>query len=467
MVIVRFAPSPTGQLHIGGARTALFNWLFAKHHGGKFYLRIEDTDRERSTTEAVETIFKSLQWLGLDHDGDPVFQFERASRHAQVAHELVNAGKAYYCYCSQQELDTMREDAKAKGETPKYNGFWRDRDPALAPKDVKPVVRLKAPQTGETVINDLVQGLVKVENKHLDDMVLLRSDNTPTYMLSVVVDDHDMGITHIIRGDDHLNNAFRQYHLYKACGWDIPEFAHIPLIHGPDGAKMSKRHGATGTDAYKEMGILPKAMRNYLLRLGWGHGDAEIISTEQAIDWFDLDHVGKSPSRFDINKLYHLNAHYLKSEENEYLWHDLQPFFKMLDLHPTQSQKDAIFKGMQGLKDRSKTLHDLAVGAEIYIHTPSCDEKAAAQLTQETVLWVSRFSDALKTQSSDLSAEDVEKIMRDLVATYDAKLGALAMALRIAITGRTVSPNLFEVISILGQQETLKRLEAFKLKNVE
>lgn len=465
MVIVRFAPSPTGQLHIGGARTALFNWLFAKHHGGKFYLRIEDTDRERSTKEAVEIIFKSLEWLGIDHDGDPVFQFERASRHAQVAHELVKTGKAYYCYCSQQELESMREEAKAKGETPKYNGFWRDRDPALAPKDVKPVVRLKTPQTGETVIQDLVQGVVKVDNKHLDDMVLLRSDNTPTYMLSVVVDDHDMGITHIIRGDDHLNNAFRQYHLYKACGWDIPEFAHIPLIHGPDGAKMSKRHGATGTDAYKEMGILPQAMRNYLLRLGWGHGDDEIISTEQAIDWFGLDHVGKSPSRFDINKLYHLNAHYLKSEENMTLWQLLQPFFNMLNLHPTQDQKDAIFKGMQGLKDRSKTLHDLAVGAEIYIHVPVLDEKSRAQVTPETHVWVDRFCDVLKTQSSNLTAEHVEKIMRDLVALHDAKLGALAMALRIAITGRTVSPNLFEVISILGPQETLNRLEQFKKNN--
>lgn len=303
MVVVRFAPSPTGMLHIGSARTALFNYLFAKHHKGQFLLRIEDTDKERSTKEAVDAIYRSLEWLGLDFDGEAVIQSSRVNRHAEVAHSLVKDGKAYYCYCSQEELEAMREEARAKNEVARYNGMWRDRDAALAPKGISPVIRLKAPQEGTTIIRDLVQGEVKVENKQLDDLILLRSDGTPTYMLSVVVDDHDMGITHVIRGDDHLNNAFRQYYIYKACGWDVPEFAHIPLIHGSDGAKLSKRHGAVSTEVYKEIGYLPEAMRNYLLRLGWGHGNDEIISDAQAIEWFDLNHVGRSASRFDFAKL--------------------------------------------------------------------------------------------------------------------------------------------------------------------
>lgn len=462
MVVVRFAPSPTGQLHIGGARTALFNWLFAKHHGGKYYLRIEDTDRERSTKEAVETIFDSLSWLGLHHDGDVVFQFERASRHAEVAHNLVKEGKAYYCYCSNEELEKMREEAKANGQTPKYNGFWRDRDPALAPKDIKPVVRLRAPQEGETIIQDLVQGTVKVDNKHLDDMILLRADGTPTYMLSVVVDDHDMGITHIIRGDDHLNNAYRQYHLYKACGWDVPAFAHIPLIHGADGAKMSKRHGATGTDAYRAMGILPEAMKNYLLRLGWSHGDEEIIPQDKAIEWFDLDHVGRSPSRFDVNKLLHLNAHYLKQESNDKLIEDIKPFLADKGFLLTSEQEEKIVKGMQGLKERSKTLVDLAVGAEIYVHKPSLDDKAKEQINEETVVWVDRF---LKKELAEFSMPILEACIRQMAEEHNVKLGVIAMALRIALTGRTVCPNLFEVMSILGEHDAKQRLSDFLESN--
>ncbi|CAO5680563.1 MAG: Glutamate--tRNA ligase [Holosporales bacterium] len=460
MVKVRFAPSPTGMLHIGGARTALFNWLFARHHKGKYYLRIEDTDRERSTDDAVQAIFDSLNWLGLDFDDDVVFQFKRAHRHAEVAHQLVKDGHAYYCYCSQEELQKMREDAKAKGMPPHYNGFWRDRDPSLAPKDVKPVVRLKAPKEGETIINDLVQGTVKVENKNLDDMVLLRADGTPTYMLSVVVDDHDMDITHIIRGDDHLNNAFRQYHLYKACGWHVPEFAHIPLIHGSDGAKMSKRHGATGTDAYKQMGILPEAMKNYLLRLGWSHGDDEIIPTEKAIEWFDLEHVGRSPSRFDLVKLLHLNAHYIKQANNERLLNDILPLLKLENIFVDDEKKNILIKGMDGLKERSKTLLELKEIAKIYLIHQPLDEKAVSQMTDDLKKWVMPLKNVL-SNLEDYTSASIENLLRSFALEKDIKIGSVAMVLRCALTGRTVAPNLFEVISFLGKKEVLKRLEYF------
>ena len=318
-VITRFAPSPTGYLHIGSARTALFNWLYARRKGGKFLLRIEDTDRARSTDEAIDAIFDSMKWLGLDWDEEPIFQFSRASRHAEVAHQLLKEGKAYYCYCSPEELEKMREEARAKNLPAGYDGRWRDRDASEAPPGIPPVIRFKAPREGETVIEDQVQGTVRLQNNQLDDMVLLRADGTPTYMLSVVVDDHDMEITHIIRGDDHLTNAFRQYHLYDAMGWTVPVFAHIPLIHGPDGAKLSKRHGALGAEAYREMGFLPEAMRNYLLRLGWAHGDDEVIPTEKAIEWFDLPAIGRSPSRFDVAKLTNLNAHYMREAEDNRL----------------------------------------------------------------------------------------------------------------------------------------------------
>src|SRR6185312_15300821 len=310
--IVRFAPSPTGFLHIGGARTALFNWLFAKHHGGTFRLRIEDTDRARSTQEAVDAIIDGMRWLELDWDGEIVFQSKQLTRHAEVARQLLAEGKAYYCFCTPQELEAMREKARAEGRSVRYDGTWRDRDPKTAPPGVPPVIRLKAPQTGETVIEDRVQGLVTVANEQLDDLIILRADGTPTYNLSVVVDDHDMAISHVIRGDDHFNNAFRQTQIYRALGWDVPVFAHVPLIHGPDGAKLSKRHGALGVDAYRDMGYLPAALRNYLLRLGWSHGDTEIISTAQAIEWFELDAVGRAPARFDFAKLANLNGHYIR-----------------------------------------------------------------------------------------------------------------------------------------------------------
>ncbi|MED5424017.1 MAG: glutamate--tRNA ligase, partial [Pseudomonadota bacterium] len=318
-VVTRIAPSPTGFMHIGTARTALFSWLYAKRHNGKFLLRIEDTDRARYSEEAVDALKDGLKWLGLHWDGDAASQFESRHRHAEVAQQLVDMGKAYYCYCSPEELEQMREDARASGAKVNYDRRWRERDASEAPEGVKPVVRIKAPLEGTTVIEDAVQGRVEKNNDELDDFILLRSDGTPTYMLSVVVDDNDSGVTHIIRGDDHLNNAFRQKVIIDAMGWDVPVYAHIPLILGPDGAKLSKRHGAQGVHEYEEMGYLPEAMRNYLLRLGWSHGDDEIISTEQAVEWFNLENIGKSAARFDFDKLASLNAHYIKQADNHRL----------------------------------------------------------------------------------------------------------------------------------------------------
>ncbi len=456
-VIVRFAPSPTGYLHIGGARTALFNWLYARHNGGKFCLRIEDTDRERSTPEAVKAIFESLQWLGLDWDEEPVFQFSRAKRHAEVAHQLVAEGKAYYCYCSPAELEAMREEARAQGRSPRYNGMWRDRSKEDAPEGVDPVVRFKAPQIGETVINDHVQGVVRLNNSQLDDMVLLRADGTPTYMLSVVVDDQDMGITHIIRGDDHLTNAFRQTQLYSACGWQAPEFAHIPLIHGQDGAKLSKRHGALGAEAYKEMGFLPEAMRNYLLRLGWSHGDDEIIPTEQAIEWFDFKSIGRSPSRFDLAKLTHLNAHYLRIADNARLVDLIEPF---LALPLDASGKDILFKAMNGLKERAKTLVDLAESSSFYLELPEFDEKSEKFLTTENANLVKKVLQRLMALSS-FEENAIGGLVKEIADEMEQKLGLIAQPLRVALTGRTVSPSLFEIMSLLGREETFNRLNSF------
>lgn len=461
MVKVRFAPSPTGMLHIGGARTALFNWLFAKHHGGQCYLRIEDTDFGRSTHEAIDKIFESLQWLGLSFDGDVIFQSKRIERHQEVAHDLVKKGKAYYCYCSPEELEQMREEARNNKQRVGYNGFWRDRNPDLAPDGVQPVIRLKMPQTGETIIQDLVQGDVKVQNQQLDDMVLLRADGTPTYMLSVVVDDHDMDITHIIRGDDHLNNAFRQYYLYVACGWNVPRFAHIPLIHGQDGAKLSKRHGAVGTDAYQELGILPKTMRNYLLRLGWSHGDDEIISTDQAIEWFDLGHVGKSPSRFDVDKLLYLNAHYIKNMANNELLGYIETLLKQYDnISLNDPFKERLLKGMQGLKERAKTLMELKEGSKIYCMHPKLSEMGQLKLTEKSKDLLNAAFNFLK--NIDFSNQDtLQSDLRTFAEDNQIKLGVIAMDLRIALTGHTVSPNLFEVMFILGKDETLHRIQTF------
>ncbi len=453
-VITRFAPSPTGYLHIGGARTALFSWLFARRHGGQFKLRIEDTDRARSTDDAVNKIFEGLKWLGLDWDGDAVMQFSRAERHAEVARQLLAEGKAYRCYCSQEELALMREQAKAEGRPMGYDGRWRDRDPADAPKDVPPVIRIKAPKEGETIVADLVQDEVKVANSQLDDMVLLRADGTPTYMLSVVVDDHDMNVTHVIRGDDHLTNTFRQMQIYNAMGWTAPSFGHIPLIHGPDGAKLSKRHGALGVEAYRDMGFLPEAMRNYLLRLGWSHGDDEIISTEQAVSWFNLENVGRSPARFDMTKLSSLNAHYLRQASDARLAMEVAPLIeKSLGRQLSPEESERLTKGMEGLKERAKTLVELAESARFYAERPNLDAKAVK--TMQPLLDNDRALqlDAFLSKAYDLPSFDragIEALARSHSEETGMKLGDLAQPLRAALTGSTTSPPIFEVMEILG-----------------
>lgn len=459
-VVTRFAPSPTGFLHIGGARTALFNWLFARHHKGKILLRIEDTDRQRSTAAAIDAIIDGLNWLGLDFDGAPVFQFARAARHAEVAMEMVAQGRAYRCYCSPQELDEMRAKAKAAGKPMRYDGRWRDRPASDAPAGVAPVIRLKAPQSGDTLLKDQVQGEVRVANDQLDDMVLLRSDGTPTYMLSVVVDDHDMAITNVIRGDDHLTNTFRQIQIYQAMGWQIPAFAHIPLIHGPDGAKLSKRHGALGVEAYREMGYLPAALRNYLLRLGWAHGDEETISTEQAIAWFDLDAVGRSPSRFDFAKLGNLNAHYLRqATDAELVKLIAEPVAKKLDRPLTPVDLERLSRGMSGLKERAKTLVELADNALFYCRQRPLplDDKAKALLTPEARQLLAQLSSRLSALT-DWNAAAVEAAVRALAEEAGVKLGQLAQPLRAALCGQPTSPGIFEVAEVLGKAETLGRL---------
>jgi glutamyl-tRNA synthetase len=460
-VITRFAPSPTGFLHIGGGRTALFNWLFARHHGGKFLLRIEDTDRARSTDAAVEAIFDGIRWLGLDWDGEVVMQFARADRHAEVAHQLLAEGKAYRCYCSPDELTAIREEQKAKGLPMRYPGIWRDRDASEAPAGAPFVVRLKAPNTGETIIGDLVQGDVRVANDQLDDMILLRADGTPTYMLSVVVDDHDMGITHVIRGDDHLTNAFRQYQLYKACGWDVPIFAHIPLIHGPDGAKLSKRHGALGVDSYRDMGYLPEAMRNYLLRLGWSHGDDEIISTEQAIQWFGLESVGRSASRFDFVKLTQLNGHYMRQADDSRLVDILCPMLEAKLGHAiNDAGRTRLLAGMTGLKERAKTMVELADSAAFYVAARplALDEKAAKTMGDEAARTdLSQYVDRVSALGA-WSRDALEEAARQFAEERGQKLGKVAQPLRAALAGSSVSPPIFEVMEILGRDESLGRI---------
>ena len=463
-VVTRFAPSPTGFLHIGGARTALFNWLFAKHHGGKYLLRIEDTDRARSTEPAIAAILDGLGWLGLQRDGEVTYQFSRAARHAEVAHQMLAAGNAYHCYCSPQELDEMRAAQKAAGKPMRYDGRWRDRDPKEAPAGVAPVIRLKAPQTGQTVIKDLVQGEVTVENAQLDDMILLRADGTPTYMLAVVVDDQDMGVTHVIRGDDHLNNAFRQLQIIRAMGWPEPAYAHIPLIHGPDGAKLSKRHGALGVDAYRDMGLLPAALRNYLLRLGWGHGDDEIISTQQAIEWFDLDGVGRSPSRFDMAKLINLNAHYLREmPDDELLPMVLPRIEEKLGAKIDAIGLERVTRGMNGVKQRSRTLLELADNLVFYARAgapPIADDKARGVLTPEAKSLLGKLAAALEADAANWGEKQVEDAVRRFAESMSVKLGQVAQPLRVALSGSTVSPGIFEVVAILGPAETRARLLA-------
>ncbi|TDQ77727.1 glutamyl-tRNA synthetase [Dongia mobilis] len=456
-VVTRFAPSPTGFLHIGGARTALFNWLFARHHGGIFHLRIEDTDRVRSTEAAIEAIIDGMKWLELGWDGEIVFQFARAPRHAAVVQELLAAGKAYPCYCSVEELEEMRKAAMAAGKPMKYDGRWRDRDPGDAPAGVKPVIRLKAPQSGETVVADGVQGEVRVANEQLDDMVLLRSDGTPTYMLSVVVDDHDMGITHVIRGDDHLTNTFRQRQIYDAMGWEAPHFSHIPLIHGPDGAKLSKRHGALGVEAYREMGYLPEALRNYLLRLGWAHGDDEIISTAQAIEWFDLPGIGRSPSRFDFAKLDNLNGHYLRQATDADLAGEVA---RRLGRAGDAAALALLARAMPGLKTRAKNLKELAENAAFYIQARplALTDKAQAMLTApEAKALLPRLMAAYEAEGEWLAGK-LEERARAFAETEGLKLGAVAQPLRAALTGSTQSPPIFEVMEILGKAESLGRI---------
>ena len=460
--VVRFAPSPTGYLHIGGARTALFNWLFARHHGGTFLLRIEDTDRARSTEDAIAKILDGLKWLGLDWDGPEVYQFARMSRHAEVAHKLLAEGRAYHCYASPEELTAMREKAKAEGKPMKYDGRWRDRDPKDAPPGIKPVVRLKAPTSGETVVTDLVQGEIKVANEQLDDMVLLRSDGTPTYMLSVVVDDHDMAITHVIRGQDHLTNTFRQRQLYDACDWSPPEFGHIPLIHGPDGAKLSKRHGALGVEAYRDMGFLPEAMCNYLLRLGWGHGDEETVSRERAIELFDLNGVGSSPARFDMAKLTNLNAHYLRQADDDRLIGLIRPLLLQKTGGTLAPDAEARLKHMlPGLKERAHTMVELTDSA-LFLVAPAplpLTDKAAKTLNADARTLLPGIAEAL-VKVSDWNAPSLEEAIRVFAEGLGKKLGDVAQPARAALTYSTVSPPIFDVMAALGRDETLKRLKS-------
>ena len=457
-VVTRFAPSPTGFLHIGGARTALFNWLYAKHTGGKYLLRIEDTDRARSTQPAIDAIIDGLKWMGLAWDGDVVFQFARADRHRAAVEKLLASGNAYRCYASPEELAAMREEQKAKGLPIRYDGRWRDRDPSEAPAGVKPAIRLRAPTEGETVIHDLVQGTVTVANSQLDDMVLLRGDGTPTYMLSVVIDDIDMDITHVIRGDDHLNNAFRQLQLIRALGAPEPVYAHVPLIHGPDGAKLSKRHGALGVEAYRDMGFLPEAMRNYLLRLGWGHGDEEIIPDVKAIEWFDIKDVGRAPSRFDMDKLTHLNAYYLKETEDRALADRIVPDLEAKVGPLSDDARIRLTRGMHGLKQRAKTLKELAEGAAFYVapRPLALDDKAKAALAdgKETLVKILPHLDG----AAIWSGEHLENWAKFYAEEHGLKLGKLLPPIRAAVCGTLTSPAIFEVLEALGKDETLARI---------
>ncbi|HVT54429.1 MAG TPA: glutamate--tRNA ligase [Xanthobacteraceae bacterium] len=462
-IVTRFAPSPTGFLHIGGARTALFNWLYARGRGGKMLLRIEDTDRARSTPEAIEAIFDGLKWLGLEWDGEPIFQFQRAVRHREIAEALLAVGRAYRCYASQQELQEMRELARKEGRPPRYDGRWRDRDPSEAPEGVQPVIRLKAPNEGETVIDDLVQGRVTWQNKDLDDLVLLRSDGTPTYMLGVVVDDHDMGVTHIIRGDDHLTNGARQAQIYDALGWPIPKMAHIPLIHGPDGAKLSKRHGALGVEAYRAMGYLPEAMRNYLVRLGWSHGDQEVFSTEALISLFDLKRVGRSAARFDFAKLENLNGLYIRNSSDEFLVDALERFLPELPdgnalLPRFRAARDRVRAIMPGLKERAKTLIELFDGARfLFAQRPlDLEDKAKNILSTDARAILGRAIPVLET--TDWKSEALDAAVRGLAERENVKLAAVAQPLRAALTGKSTSTGIFDVLTALGKDESIARL---------
>ena len=459
-VVTRFAPSPTGFLHIGGARTALFNWLYARHHGGKYLLRIEDTDRVRSTEEAIDAIFDGLSWLGLEGDEAPVFQFSRSQRHAEVAGQLLASGNAYRCYLTQDELAARRQKAQEERRPFRIDSEWRDADPSSWPEDQPYVVRMKAPRDGETVIEDVVQGTVTVQNSEIDDFVILRSDGTPTYMLAVVVDDNDMGVTHVFRGDDHLNNAFRQLVILRAMGWDVPVYGHVPLIHGADGAKLSKRHGALGVDSYRDdLGMLPEALFNYLLRLGWGHGDEEIIDRDHAIEWFDMADVGKSPSRFDLAKLHNLNGHYLREADDDRLAGLVLP--RLAAMGHADADAALLARAMPVLKVRAKDLNELAEGAVfLFSKRPlAMTEKAQGLLTDEARDRLAAMYERLSGES-DWTLEALEANLKAMAEKLGLGLGKLAQPLRAALTGQTTSPGIFDVLVLLGRDESLARISA-------
>lgn len=457
-IVTRFAPSPTGFLHIGGARTALFNWLFARRHGGVFRLRIEDTDRQRSTKEAIDALIEGLNWLGLGWDDEVVYQFSRAERHAEVARQLIAKGMAYHCYASTEELERMREEQRAANLPIRYDGRWRDRPASDVRPNVPPVIRIKVPRTGETIIRDKVQGDVRFGNDVLDDFILLRSDGTPTYMLSVVVDDYDMGVTHIIRGDDHLTNAARQRQIIDALGWPEPIYAHLPLMHGEDGQKLSKRHGALGIHEYQALGYLPEAMRNYLLRLGWSHGNDETISTQQAIDWFNLESIGRSPARVDFKKLDNLNGHYIRQTANDTLADAVLPLLQQQGVSVSAGQHHALVDAMPGLKERAKTLLELAEGSRfLFVSRPlKVDEQGTKLLTADARQMLARLSIALS--SAEWTVAGLEAAVRNFAEHNTLKLGMVAQPLRVALTGKTTSPGVFDVLVALGMAESLGRI---------
>ena len=459
-VVTRFAPSPTGFLHVGGARTAFFNWLYARHTGGKFLLRIEDTDRARSTDEAVQAIFDGLDWLGLAHDGEVIFQANGAKRHTELARQLLESGHAYRCWCTPEELTEMREQARAESRRMLYDRRWRDRDPAEAPADIAPVIRFRAPIAGETVVEDLVQGAVRVANAQLDDMILLRSDGTPTYMLSVVADDHDMDVTHAIRGDDHLTNAARQTQLYLALNWQPPQYAHIPLIHGADGAKLSKRHGALAVADYAEMGILTEAMCNYLLRLGWSHGDDEIISREQAIEWFELSSIGRSPARFDIERLNSLNGYYISQADDSSLLSLLEPHITaLLESAPDPALLGRLESLLPSLKTRANNLLEIAENALfLFLRRPLYfDKKATKIITPASRIILAKLLTELDTLD-DWETESLQSTVRGFIDGHALKMKDIAQPLRACLTGKSVSPGIFDVMISLGREESLGRL---------
>lgn len=458
-IVTRFAPSPTGYLHIGGARTALFNWLFARGRGGKFLLRIEDTDRERSTPEATAAILKGLSWLGLDWDGDVTSQFARKDRHAEVAHEMLARGTAYKCFSTQAEIEAFRETEKARGVSyPIFLSPWRDADPATWP-DAPYVIRMKAPREGETVIDDKVQGRVVIQNATLDDMIVLRSDGTPVYMLAVVVDDHDMGVTHVIRGDDHLNNAARQQMVYDAMGWAVPVWAHIPLIHGPDGKKLSKRHGAVGLEEYQAMGYPASAMRNYLARLGWAHGDAEFFTDAEAREWFSLEGIGRAPARLDFKKLENLSGQHIAATPDAALMPEILAYMDAAGLQkPSQSQKDGLARALFSVKERAKTFTELLEKAHFVLtdRPISLDDKAAKSLDTVSRRILSELTPQL--QNASWERDKLESTVAAVAEAHGLGLGKIAGPLRAALAGRAVTPSVFDMMLVLGREETLARL---------